>query len=63
MESYGDEIYDIVKNSPSRIIAYSRGFALGGPVLAMLCATWWDNISDDGTPPPIIRNVASIALK
>ena len=38
VERYGEDIYDIVNNSPSRSNAYFRGLELGGPVLAILCA-------------------------
>ena len=50
---YGEDIYDIVNNSPSRSNAYFRGLELGGPVLAILCAVWWDNNNgnNDGIPP------------
>lgn len=40
VERYGEEIYDIVRNSPSRSVAYSRGLVLGGPILATLCVIW-----------------------
>ena len=40
VERYGEDIYDIVNNSPSRSNAYFRGLELGGPVLAILCAVW-----------------------
>lgn len=33
VERYGEDIYDIVNNSPSRSNAYFRGLELGGPVL------------------------------
>ena len=53
VERYGEDIYDIVNNSPSRSNAYFRGLELGGPVLAILCAVWWDNNNgnNDGIPP------------
>lgn len=49
-ERYGEEIYDIVKYSPSRSVAYTRGLELGGSFLGILCAIWWDKYND-GTPP------------
>ena len=39
VERYGEDIYDIVNNSPSRSNAYFRGLELGGPVLAMFGVT------------------------
>lgn len=53
VERYGEDIYDIVNNSPSRSNAYFRGLELGGPVLAILCAVCWDNNNgnNDGIPP------------
>lgn len=50
IDKYGIIISDIIHNSPSRGIAYARGFALGGIMLATLCALWWDD-DHDGTPP------------
>lgn len=50
-DRYGEEVYDIVHNSPSEHIAYTRGYALGGFSLATMCQIWWNNIHD-GTPPP-----------
>ena len=49
-ERYGEEIYDIVKYSPSRSVAYAGGLELGGSLLGVLCAIWWDKYND-GTPP------------
>lgn len=51
VERYGEEIYDIVRNSPSRSVAYPRGLVLGGPILATLCVIWWNN-HNNGAPPP-----------
>ena len=53
VERYGEDIYDIVNNSPSRSNAYFRGLELGGSVLAILCAVWRDNNNgnNDGIPP------------
>ena len=47
IEQYGEEIYDIVHNSPSKSIAYIRGLAIGGPTLATLCAIWWNYNNTD----------------
>ena len=53
-DRYGEENYDIVHNSPSACMAYTRGYALGGLCLGTMCQFWWNIIHDgtDGTPPP-----------
>lgn len=56
-DRYGEEVYDIVHNSLSARVAYTRGYALGGFSLATMGQTWWNNIHDgtDGTPSSSAR--------
>lgn len=53
-DRYGEEVYDIIHNSPSARVGYTRGYDLGGLSLATMCQFCWNKIHDgtDGTPPP-----------
>lgn len=52
-DRYGEEVYDIVHNSPTKYVAYTRGYVLGGYTLAGMCLILWNNVhGGDGTPPP-----------